>query len=180
LLLQLLTACAGARYDATLYSFADHWVDKTFLQENAVKGAYYRNENYTEESRYDGVSKYIQYDDAPASRCFIITTEEEYEKIFTESTPDTLLENHGDIFIKSAPAINFEEQMVIFYIRADAYAVKEYYLKKIELTEGVLTVKIKLERSVPGELSGSAPGPRGFMLTMDKAAITEVVFEEVK
>ena len=163
-LLQLLVGCSDTNsdkaLDATLYSYANDWVDEVFLASKKVKGAYYRNEN-TDTS---GEEKWIEDESAPDSRTFIITTEERYDEIFVSA---------------SSPDIDFEKQTVILYIASDV-TLRNYDLKAINLRQDALTVKMKLERGDPIFDDSVMNYPRCFMLVIKKIEITKVKFEEIK
>lgn len=103
-------------------------------------------------------------EDGPSVRNFIITTEEEYDEIFVKASP---------------PIVDFEKQTVILHIETDT-SPREYVLQDVDLNEGVLTVKIKLEKGREGVDDAVMPYSRVFMLVMNKTEITEVVFEKVR
>lgn len=149
----LLTGCFVNKYNATLYSHAQEWIDETFLTENRVQ-AYYPDEN--------DESGYVYDEESPRSRSFIIADEEEYGRIFPKAQCD----------------IDFEKEMVILYIFGDVYPNREYYLKSMEIADNVLTVQTKLEERFPPVGDASAPYQRCFMIKMDKTEIKEVVFKK--
>ena len=148
LLLQLLTACAGARYGAALYSDVGDWIDEAFLKENKVKGAYYRNENYTEENRYEE-KEWLREKEGPSSRTFVVTTEEEYGAIFPNATLD----------------VDFEKQMVILYLCTDT-SPRDYYIEEMKMHDDALNVTVKLESGKPGVDDSDPPHLRCMMLVM--------------
>ena len=80
---------------------------------------------------------------------------------------------------KSLPTVDFEKQTVILHIETDT-SPREYVLQDVDLNEGVLTVKIKLEKGREGVDDAVMPYSRVFMLVMNKTEITEVVFEKVR
>ena len=94
----LLLCCSSCRYGAKLYNNVDDWIDESFLNENRVK-AYYPNDNYVYDES-DPSDKYIYEETAPSSRVFIITDEDKYNRIFTNSPLD----------------IDFESKTIILYI----------------------------------------------------------------
>ena len=161
MLLQCLIGCSdAARFKATLYSDADEWMDKAFLNENPVNGAFYRNPEYTEEKRYEGVSKWVRVEGSPSSRTFIITTQEEFASYF----PSAELE------------IDFEKEMVILHIFTDC-VLRGFDIEEMELVDGVLTVRVERESKHSKILDSVHPYPRCFLLKMKKAEIAKVVFE---
>ena len=163
MLLQCIIGCSdAARFKATLYSNAEEWMDKAFLNENPVKGAFYRNPEYTEEKRYEGVSEWIRVEGSPSSRTFIITTQEEFASYF----PSAELE------------IDFEKEMVILHIFTDCVlGNRGFDIEEMELVDGVLTVRVKRESNHSGILDSVQAYPRCFLLKMKKAEIAKVVFE---
>ena len=159
MLLHLFVGCASVRYDPTLYSYTNDWLDNAFLEENKISTAYYRNPDFTD--IHASEPKYIKYPDEPKTRTFIITEKEEYDRIFT----------------KSPVEVDFEKEMVILYTCTDV-SPREYNLKKMDVNDGVLIAKIKLEhRNVNDSVM---PYQRWFVLVMKKMEIGEVKFEEMR
>ena len=154
ILLQLFAGCAALRYDAKLYSYANGWIDEAFLDENRVKGAF-----YLAKATWYGEADWQRDEESPSARTFIITSEEEYTEIFTNSPP----------------SIDFEKRMAILYVFADC-SPRDYRLKGMKVDGSVLTVKVKLENRWGND--ATMPYARCFLLVMKKMEITEVVFEE--
>lgn len=152
----LLLCCSSCRYGAKLYSRVNDWIDESFLKENRVKG-FYPNDNYVYDES-DPSDKYIYDETAPSSRVFIITDEDEYNRIFTNSPLD----------------IDFKKQMVILYIFSNT-SPRDYKLKRIELKDKVLTVKMRLERKKGKD--AVMLYQRCILIKMNKAEINEVKFE---
>ena len=156
LIFSLLPGCSNLRYGAKLYNNVDDWIDESFLNENRVK-AYYPNDNYVYGENY----RLIYEETAPSSRVFIITDEDEYNRIFTNSPLD----------------IDFESKIIILYIFPKSNT-RDYKLKKIELKDKTLTVEIRLEWKWKDVNDGCMPGPECVAIKMNKAEINEVKFEK--
>ena len=156
LIFSLLPGCSNLRYGAKLYNNVGDWIDESFLNENRVK-AYYPNDNYVYGENYS----LIYEETAPSSRVFIITDEDEYNRIFTNSPLD----------------IDFESKIIILYIFPKSNA-RDYKLKKIELKDKILTVEMRLEWKWKDAKDGCMPGPECVAIKMNKAEIDEVKFEK--
>ena len=154
LIFSLLPGCSNLRYGAKLYNNVDDWIDESFLNENRVK-AYYPNDNYV----YGENDRLIYEETAPSSRVFIITDEDEYNRIFTNSPLD----------------IDFESKIIILYIFPKSNT-RDYKLKRMELKDRILTVEMRLERTKAKD--GCMPGPECVAIKMNKAEIDEVKFEK--
>ena len=159
LIFSLLPGCSSLRYGARLYNHVNDWIDESFLKENRVKASY-PNDNYVH-GESDPRDKYIYDESSPSSRVFIITDEDEYNRIFTNSPLD----------------IDFEEEMVILYIFPKSNA-RDYKLKRMELKDKTLTVEIRLEWKWNDVKDGCMPGPECVAIKMNKAEIDEVKFEK--
>ena len=150
-----------AEKDATLtgvtfYGYANDWVGEAFLNENRVYHAYYRDE-----------SEEALQTDAPRTRSFIITTEEEYRNLGLASPID----------------VDFEKEMVILYITPSVNQpsnAQKSTLEKATLCEGVLTVQINEEPSADAWSADSGkPYALCLALKAEKANVTEVAFEGI-
>ena len=157
MIFSLLTGCSTNKYNAVLYSNANEWIDETFLKDNRVK-AYYLNENYIY-GESDPSDKYIYDTTTPSSRVFIVTDEDEYNRVFSNSPLD----------------IDFEQEIVILYIFSDVNPTRDYKLKKIEVNDEILTVKTELERKDVDDTT--MPYQRCIVIKMNKVEINEVKFE---
>ena len=156
LIFSLLPGCSNLRYGAKLYNNVDDWIDESFLNENRVK-AYYPNDNYV----YGENDSLIYEETAPSSRVFIITDEDEYNGIFTDSPLD----------------IDFESKIIILYIFPKS-SPRDYKLKRMELKDKVLTVEIRLEWKWKDVKDEGMAAPSCIVITMNKAEINEVKFEK--
>ena len=154
LIFSLLPGCSNLIYGAKLYNNVGDWIDESFLNENRVK-AYYPNDNYV----YGENDAFIYEETAPSSRVFIITDEDEYNRIFTNSPLD----------------IDFESKIIILYIFPKSH-VRDYKLKKIELKDKILTVEMRMEWKWNVK-DGCMPGPECVAIKMNKAEIDEVKFK---
>ena len=144
-------------YNAKLYDDADEWASKEFLEENKVSGAYYVRPDYVEGSGQDRLYRDLS---APETRTFVITNEYDYKEIFTESE------------VK----VDFEKQMVVFYLCSINHR-RDGYLYDVVLEGKTLTVSYVYEYTNRND--ASRPGVEGFMLVIDKLDVDEIVFTEV-
>lgn len=158
MILSLFVGCSNNnKYNAVLYSDATEWINETFLKDNRVK-AYYPNENYID-GQNNPNDKYIYDTNLPSSRVFVVSDEGEYSSIFSNSPLD----------------VDFEYEMVILYIFPDVNPNREYKLKKIEVNDEVLTVKMNLGRRSVDD--ATMPCQRCIVIKLNKVEINEVKFE---
>lgn len=146
LLLQLLTACAGARYGATLYGDAGEWINEAFAKENRVKRAQYPSEK--------DPYKVTTYS-APSSRLYVVKTREEYERIFQKDIAEL--------------SVDFEQQMIVVYTFTD-YNRRENVLINAKLEEGTLRITYEdIPPHIEGDFGDSCnPYQRWFVVTLDR------------
>ncbi len=141
-------------YNAYWDSHANKCISQEFMDNNHVRGAYYRYENY------DGYDDGYYDETSPGNRTYIITEEQEFEKIFT----------------KYPGIVDFDKRTVILYIFSDC-SPRQYFLKDIYREDGTLIVKYELERYIIPVGDATMPYQRCFMLIMDKTEFNEVKFE---
>ena len=154
----ILSGCNGTKYGAVMDSNARDWISEEFLKENRVRGAFYLNEDYIEDE--DGSSdEYIYDEESPSFRTFIIREEEEFKRIFS----------------KYEGVINFEKKMVLLYIFPDTSS-RDFYIKKMNYENQVLTVQIKKHRRWDNRVDSDLPTPRCIMIEMKKLEIDTVNF----
>ena len=72
------------KYNAVMYSTSKDWILTSFLEDNKVKGAYYKNPDYIE-SENDSVDKYYYDETSPKHRTFIVDNQDTYNTIFKEN-----------------------------------------------------------------------------------------------
>ena len=153
----LLSGCNDNKYNAVIYNNATEWISEEFLKENRVK-AYYPNEDHIEYE--DGYSpEYIYDEESPAFRTFIIQDEEEFKRIFS----------------KYEGTIDFENEIVLLYI-FPATSSRDYYIKKMDYENQVLTVQIKKQSRQNNKADGDLPSQRCLMIKMEKLEIDSVNF----
>ena len=153
MLFSTLTGCSVKKYNAVLYERANDWVDEDFLDKNRVKG-YYKNKDYRE-----GEPLYIFEHNAPSSRTFLITSADEFDEIVCEYPY----------------SIDFDKEIVILHLCYPDFDGGSLNLKRIELRDGVLTVKINVFPA-KGD-TGAMPTPRCMMIKMNKVEIDEAKIE---
>lgn len=145
----LTFVCGCNKYNAVVSSKVNKEISVEFLKENRVK-AYYVEEE-TGDLFYD--------ENAPDYRNFIITSNDEFNKIFTNT----------DL------TVDFEKEMVLLYIFGDDYPSRDYFLKNISLDGQTLNVKIKLEKR--DVCDATMPFQRCLMVKLDKLDVVAVNFE---
>ena len=151
------TANSGVELsNATLYGYANNWVDEAFLNENRVYHAFYRDES----------GETLEMD-APRTRSFIVTTEAEYRELCPGASID----------------VDFEREMIILYISPSINPplnAEKSKLEKATFCEGALTVRIE-EEPTADEWAVDACKPYALCLALktEKAEITEATFEGI-
>jgi len=156
----IVSGCSSNKSTAKLYSNSKEWVLPSFLENNKVGGAFYKNPNYVEGQ--DELDEEYYYDEeSPASRTFIITDREKYNTVFVE---DSL-------------KVDFEKEMVILYIFPDVYS-REYQLEELSVNDQIVTVKYKLESS--DKKDATAPYQRCMVLKMEKSDVLSAEFIEIR
>lgn len=157
----VLVACNEAKkYHAEFYDDVDEVMNQEFLYANKVN-AYYRNPYYIE-GVTEWFDKYIYAENAPTSRTFIVTDEEEFAKMFD-----------------SFPAeIDFASQMLVVYMFRVING-RNHYLRELTVKGGVLSVALEEEHISPDVADTTMPGCKGVAIVMDKTDITTAEFEEL-
>ncbi len=151
------------RYNATLYSNANNFIDTEFYYNNKLYDTHYLNPNYVEGVTPES-EKMIRYLDGPYSRTFIITTKEEYDEIITNEQL----------------AVDFEKQMVVLYMFSISYPNLEYHLRNIYINDDILTIKYKAGDYDWNDRNNHLPYSyaRCFLITINKLDIKEVKFKQ--
>ena len=165
ILIFVLSLCSCVnRFTVKVDSHAHNYVKESFLFENKIKGAVYKNPYYDpENSIYDPFDpengEYIWNEEGPRTLYFIIEDEKTYSEIFTDE----------------APSIDFEKKMVILLIYWDCEPNLTHYIRSIKLKNNELSVSLSSTISIG---NGSTwPYPRCTTLTMNKTEITNVYFD---
>ena len=132
IVLSSLSACGKVKYNAELYYDVSGWINEDFASENLVRIS--------------------PYDDYPTSLTFIVTGEEEYNRIFKENIDEL--------------KIDFDKQMIIVYtFRTVSHRKARLY-----------SLNIKEEKYGVGD--ASSPYQRWFAVKLDKTIVSSVLFEE--
>lgn len=158
----VLTACdttpnndESTKYHTEYYDAVDEVMDKEFLYTNKVK-AYYRNPNYIE-GVTEWFDRYIYAENAPTSRTFIVTDEEEFAKMFD-----------------SFPAeIDFASQMLVVYMFSVING-RPHHMRKLKVEDGKLSIRIKEENCNSDDTT--MPGRKCVAIVMDKTEISSAAF----
>ncbi len=150
MLFSTLTGCSVKKYNAVLYERANDWVDEDFFKENKVRAYYNTHGDAYELQRNE-----------PLSRTFIITTREEFDRIFPEYPH----------------SVNFDSQIMILYIFADDTDSVKFELRLMKLRDKVLTVKIGFDALPPDKFGSARVGPVLMLIKMDRVEIDEVKIE---
>lgn len=161
-----LCACneddVGKEYGATLINDVDKFMREDFLEENRTSGVFYEVPTYDEETD-TWKEEMVQEKEGPKTREFIITNEEEYLRLFKDT---------------SSIAVNFETQMLVVHMftKADVSPVKLTWIK-VDHTK--LFVTFKYNPRSPDILDSCMPGQGGIAVIMNKYDIdsTKFVYE---
>ncbi len=151
-----LCSCVN-RFTVKIDSHAHSYVKESFLFENKIKGAVYKNPNFNEGDPDD--EEFIWNEEGPSKLYFIIEDEKTYSEIFTDE----------------APSVDFEKKMVILLIYWDMNPNLTHYIRSIKLKNNELSVS--LSSTISFRTGSTWPYPRCTTLTMNKAEITNVYFE---
>lgn len=154
IILYSIAGCQKNKYNAKIYNSAENLFLNSFLEENKVKGAYYKNPDYPD----DADKKYYYDETSPACRTFIVNNPDDYSLFFA-----------GDEL-----GVNFDKEMVLIYIFADIYPNRNYIINNI-LKEGE-KVKIYLELEKNNKKDATAPYQRVLIVKMEKLDISEAEF----
>lgn len=154
IVLSVFSACGKVKYNAKIYNMSEESFLSSFLEENKVKGAYYKNPDYPD----DADKKYYYDETSPACRTFIVNNLDDYSLFFA-----------GDEL-----GVNFDKEMVLIYIFADIYPNRNYIINNI-LKEGE-KVKIYLKLEKNNKKDATAPYQRVLIVKMEKLDISEAEF----
>ena len=154
IILYSIAGCQKNKYNAKIYNSAENLFLNSFLEENKVKGAYYKNPDYPD----DADKKYYYDETSPAYRTFIVNNPDDYSLFFA-----------GDEL-----GVNFDKEMVLIYIFADIYPNRNYIINNI-LKEGE-KVKIYLKLEKNNKKDATAPYQRVLIVKMEKLDISEAEF----
>lgn len=154
IILYSIVGCQKNKYNAKIYNSAENLFLNSFLEENKVKGAYYKNPDYPD----DADKKYYYDETSPAYRTFVVNNLDDYSLFFA-----------GDEL-----EVNFDKEMVLIYIFADIYPNRNYIINNI-LKEGE-KVKIYLELEKNNKKDATAPYQRVLIVKMEKLDISEAEF----
>lgn len=142
IVLSSLSACGKVKYNAELYYDVSGWINEDFASENLVRIS--------------------PYDDYPTSLNFIVTGEEEYNRIFKENI--------------DALKIDFDKQMIIVYtFRTVSHRKARLY--SLNIKDDALKITYKEEEKY-GVGDASRPYQRWLAVKLDKIAVSSVLFEE--
>lgn len=137
-----MAACGKVRYNAELYDDASDRINEDFASENLVRIS--------------------PDDDYPTSLTFIVTGEEEYNRIFKENIDEL--------------KVDFDKQMIIVYtFRTVSHRKVKLY--SLNIKDDVLKITYKEEEKY-GVGDASRPYQRWFAVKLDKTTITSVLFEK--
>ena len=142
IVLSVFPACGKVKYNAELYYDASDWINGDFASGNLVRIS--------------------PYDDYPTSLTFIVTGEEEYNRIFKENIDEL--------------KVDFDKQMIIVYtFRTVSHRKARLYSLNIKGDALKITYK---EEEKYGVGDASRPYQRWFAVKLDKTTITSVLFEK--
>ncbi len=146
-------------YGAVMYSQSTEWIKESFLKDNRVYGAFYKNENYDPNSE-NSEPKYVRDTISPKNRTFIIDNLDEFNNIFK---PDTL-------------ELDFDKESIYLYIFSDVYGSRIYSIDNISLNDEKVCISYKLEDKNIGD--ATMPYQRCLIVVMQKNSAKEAEFIE--
>lgn len=161
MILFLLTGCTITKYNAIMYSQANDWILESFLEENKVCNAYYKNPNYIQNSN-DTSDEYYYDKTSPNDRTFVIDNCDTYSAIFKAN----------------ALTVNFDKEIIYLYIFADFYPNRNYVIDNILLEKEKINVYFKLENG--DKKDATAPYQRCLIVVMEKTDTSSVEFIKQK
>lgn len=157
----LLTGCSGIKYNAVMYSTSEDWILTSFLEDNKVKGVYYKNPDYIESDDTSG-DEYYYDETSPEYRTFIVDDQDTYNTIFKENSL----------------TVDFDKEIVYLYIFADIYPSRNYVIDNILLEEEQVSIYYKLEKD--NKKDATAPYQRCLIVVMEKTNTSNVKFVKQK
>lgn len=157
----LFAGCSINKYNAITYSQANEWISTSFLEENKVGNAYYKNPNYIQNSN-DTSDEYYYDETSPKDRTFIIDNQDTFDTIFE----------------KNMLTVDFGKQVLYLYIFADVYPNRNYVIKNILIKENKLRIYYKLENN--SKKDATAPYQRCLIVVMEKTDTSSVEFIKQK
>ena len=153
IVLSSLSACGKTGYNAKIYNMSEESFLSSFLEENKVKGAYYKNPDYAEDS-----DEYYYDETSPVCRTFIVNNSGDYSLIFTGNEL----------------TVNFDKEMLFIYIFADVNPCRNYLLNKVVIDGETAKIYFGLEKS--DKKDATAPYQRVLIVKTDKLDINEAEF----
>lgn len=138
----VLISCRSNHYNVLIDNDAKSFFKDEFLDENRVKGIYYKNE----EGEYD------YWDEGPNNILIVV---------YNKETLNEITNNYNK-------EIDFEKKVVLIYIFNDIYPSRDYYYRSSNLTENKLSIDIKIKSAKRGIGDASSPYQRVLLITLDK------------
>jgi len=137
-----LISCKSNSYHILIDNDAKNFFTTEFLDENRVKGIYYKNEE----------GKYDYCEEGPKYILIVVDNKE---------TLNDITNNYNK-------EIDFEKKVVLIYIFSDIYPSRDYYYRASNLTDNKLYIDIKIKSAKRGVGDASAPYQRVLFITLDK------------
>lgn len=144
-----------------MYSTSEDWILTSFLEDNKVKGVYYKNPDYIESDDTSG-DEYYYDETSPEYRTFIVDDQDTYNTIFKENSL----------------TVDFDKEIVYLYIFADIYPSRNYVIDNILLEEEQVSIYYKLEKD--NKKDATAPYQRCLIVVMEKTNTSNVKFVKQK
>ncbi|MBE5963769.1 MAG: hypothetical protein E7252_02350 [Lachnospira sp.] len=157
MLFVFLKSCYNDKHGAEIYSKSNDMILTSFLENNKVKGAYYKDTNYDENAK-DSTDRYYYDEASPESRTFLIKDQETFEKIF----------------VKNAFDVNFEQEILCLYIFADIYPNRKYVIDNVTIEEKHATIYFRIESNNKKDVA--APYQRCLIVKLKEKDISSVEF----
>ena len=166
----IFTGCTNIysihKHSAEMYSQVQDWILPSFLEENKIRGVGYKNPDYIEND-YDNpfpAPEYIQDENAPKNRTFLIDNQETFDSIFKENTL----------------SVDFDNEIVCLYIFCNCTPNTKYIIDEISVNNEKASICYKSKIRLFSPLDTTNPYPRCLIVKMDKSNISAVEFVEMK
>lgn len=157
----LLTGCSSIKYNAVMYSASEDLILSSFLEDNKVKGAYYKNPDFNENID-DSNDEYYYDETSPVYRTFIVNSQDTYNEIFADKTL----------------TVDFDKEILYLHIFADTYPSRNYVIDNILIEEEQINIYYKLDKNNKND--ATAPYQRCLVVVMKKTDTSTVEFIKQK
>lgn len=156
----ILISCSSNDYNAVMYSKSNDLLLTTFLDDNRVRGVYYKNPKYID-NETNSDNEYIYDETSPKDRIITIESDDLYKTIFVDNTLN----------------VDFNKNIIYIYIFADTYPNRNYLIKNVKLDNEKLIIDYKLEGS--NKKDSTIPYQRCLIVVMNKTNASYISFNKI-